>query len=178
MYTPPDAHPEHAFEGADTVVAALWRTAPALCERLDTLAYETGVRWLPVVLEPGQVRVGPLVVPGTGPCHNCFETRRLQHDPQPAAAAALGAAYDRDPDCGPAGYLPQQARTAAGLAAGLLRAPDTEAGTVLRLPAGSRAVRRDTVTRRHGCPRCSPDRPQRDLGAVMRRVIKEAAGVR
>lgn len=177
-YLPLDGRPEQAFEGANAVVVALWRTAPALCERLDTLAHAAGVRWLPVVLEPAQVRAGPLVVPGAGPCHACFEARRLQHDPHPAAAAALSAAYDEDLECGPAGYLPQQASTAAGLAAVLLRAPDTDAGTVLGLPSGSRAVRRDTVTGRHGCSRCASDRPRRDLGAVLRGATKEAVRAR
>lgn len=174
----PDGQLEHAFAESDAVVVALWRPAPALCERLDIVAHQAGVRWLPVVLEPAQVRAGPLVVPGAGPCHACFEARRIQHDPHPAAAAALSASYDDDPERGPAGHLPQQARAAAGLAALLLRAPDAEAGTVLRLVNGSRAVRRDTVTGRHGCPRCGADRPQRDLGAVLRGATKEAVGAR
>jgi bacteriocin biosynthesis cyclodehydratase domain-containing protein len=173
---PLDTPPERVFAAADAVVAALWRPAPAWCGRLDDAAHRAGVRWLPVVLEPAQIRAGPLVVPGAGPCHTCFEARRLQHDPHPAAAAALSAAYDEAPGCGPAGHLPQQARAAAALAAVLLAAPDAEAGTVLRVASGAHAVRRDSVTGRNGCPRCGADRPRRDLDAVLRHAMKEAVG--
>ncbi|MFE0203402.1 TOMM precursor leader peptide-binding protein [Streptomyces sp. NPDC058985] len=130
---------------------------------------------MPVVLEPAALRIGPLVVPGTGPCHRCFELRRSQHDRQTRETAALYAAYDRDPQCGPRGYLPQQARTASGVATLMLQHADREAGHVVSLLRGG-GVRRDRVIGRHGCPRCAAPLPRQDLRVLLNPETRSAAG--
>ncbi|MET7673055.1 TOMM precursor leader peptide-binding protein [Micromonospora luteifusca] len=176
---PPDGAAETAFAGAPSgVVVALWRPSPALCERVDERAHAIGIPWLPIVLEPSHLRVGPLVLPGAGPCHRCFEERRAQHDPHWPAAEALYAAYDRDPTFGPAGFLPQHARTAAGLAAGVLLRPGGMAGRVISVPLRGVSVRRDPVVACHGCARCGRPLPERDLRTLLRLTQKEDTGVR
>ena len=104
----------------EAVVLALWRPEPELCEQADELSWRRGVPWLPVVMDHRAVSVGPLVSQ-PGPCFRCYRRRREQHDVQPAATAALLAAYARDAGAGPAGYLPHHARMAAGLATQMLR---------------------------------------------------------
>lgn len=174
-----DGTPETAFAGApSTVVLAMWRPAPALCERADALAHVTGIPWLPIVLEPLFVQVGPLVVPGAGPCYRCFDERRMQHDRQGPQTAALYAAYDRDPACGPAGFLPQHARLAAGLAATTLLRPDGMAGQVISAALNGVSFRQDPVIGCHGCPRCGRPLPERDLRTLLRLPRKEATGAR
>jgi ribosomal protein S12 methylthiotransferase accessory factor len=42
---------------------------------LNDLALATGFAWLPVRVFAGEGFVGPLFVPGDGPCHTCFRSR-------------------------------------------------------------------------------------------------------
>jgi bacteriocin biosynthesis cyclodehydratase domain-containing protein len=146
------------------VVIALWRPDPGLCETADELSFRTGVCWLPVTMEHPVIRVGPLVCPPAAPCFGCYIRRRAQHDSQPWATAALAAAYDTDQACGPAGYLPHQARMAAATAYDVLsrwtaRAEGSGVGevTTIRLVASGLSTSR--VVACHGCPRCGSDAP-------------------
>ncbi|MET9428907.1 MULTISPECIES: TOMM precursor leader peptide-binding protein [unclassified Streptomyces] len=175
---PPDGDPCAAFDSAPSaVVLALWRPAPALCERVDERSHATGIPWLSVVLEPSTLQVGPLVVPGAGPCHRCLEERRTQHDRHWPETAALHAAYDRDPRCGPRGHLPQHVTTAAGLAATVLSRPRDHVGQVLTARLRGVSVRRDRLLACHGCARCGQPLPDRDLRVLLRLNTKEDAGV-
>jgi len=108
---------------AGPVVVALWRPDHDLCEQADSAAYRIGRAWLPIVMEHPMIYVGPLIRPPYGPCFTCMWRRRVQHDVHHAATRAVHAAYAADQDRGPAGYLPQHARMAAGIAHRLLRQP-------------------------------------------------------
>jgi bacteriocin biosynthesis cyclodehydratase domain-containing protein len=165
------------------VVLALWRPDHGVCETADELSFQTGVRWLPVIMEHPVIRVGPMVCPPAGPCFGCYTRRRAQHDGQPWATTALRAAYDSDVSCGPGGYLPHQARMAAAVAYALLSRPavDTEgtgAGevTTIRLLAGGLGTSR--VVACHGCTRCGSDAPtgSPDLARELSRRVHTAAG--
>ncbi|OIH98118.1 TOMM precursor leader peptide-binding protein [Curtobacterium sp. MCBA15_001] len=49
-----------------------------------------GLPHLPVVVSDGRVRVGPVIVPGVGPCLQCLEYARVDDDPAwPAIAAQV-----------------------------------------------------------------------------------------
>lgn len=49
-----------------------------------------GLPHLPVVVSDGRVRVGPVIVPGVGPCLQCLEYARVDADPAwPAIAAQV-----------------------------------------------------------------------------------------
>lgn len=160
---------------ADVVVVALWRPAPALCERADRLAFEHGTRWLPVVLEHPVVRIGPLVTPPAAPCYACYQARRAQHDERRDTTAMLYDAYDRDPGCGPTGFLPHHARTAAAIAR-RLAAEDGDPGRVVTVrPAGS-MVSADRVVPLHGCERCGSPYRERDLRDLF--GLRRTAGAR
>lgn len=148
-------------QDARAFVAALWRPCPAACEEADVLAFAHQRPWLPVVMDHPHVRVGPLIAPGQGPCFACFTARYDQHDSQPGITARLRAAYERDADFGPRGYLDHHARLAVALAemalgdlsAGWLA---TTAGQVMTFNVYRGTVRRHPVIPRSGCPRCSP----------------------
>ncbi|GGW85961.1 hypothetical protein GCM10010297_03490 [Streptomyces malachitofuscus] len=171
---------EQSFdERPDVVVAALWRADHVIGERADLRAHETGVPWLPVVLDHSVLRIGPFVSPGSGPCFRCFDQRLVQHDHQWESTRVLRSAYERDATVGPDGFLPSHARLAAGTAAGLLRrtaAGADTAGQVVTIPLSGLAVSLDRVVGVHACGRCRPSPPVRDLMSLLR--LGEAEEVR
>ncbi|MFD8810001.1 TOMM precursor leader peptide-binding protein [Streptomyces sp. NPDC059627] len=137
------------------VVLAAWRPEPGLCEELDALAYRHGRSWLPVVLETAVIRVGPLVRPPYAPCFGCYRRRRGQHDLQARTTSLLTARYDREPHCGPGGFLPHHARAAAALAAAYADgAPGTGTGLVSTIRLREWGVEAHPVVPCHGCTRC------------------------
>jgi bacteriocin biosynthesis cyclodehydratase domain-containing protein len=150
----------------DAAVVAMWRPCPSLCDTVDDLAFRNRRPWLPVVMEHPYLLVGPWVSPGTGACYRCYRARRVQHDGQHRVTSALGEAYERDPACGPQGYLPHQARIAASLAEMVLRkalsglhgpaGDDVAAGEVTSVNVLNGKTSRHRVVACHGCPRCSP----------------------
>lgn len=179
---PGDRPAADAFGGPDhLVVLAQWRPDHGLSEDVDARAHATGTPWLPVTADHPMVLVGPLVLPGTGPCFRCFLDRKAQHDAHTDHTVDTLAAYGRDPGLGAAGYLPQHARTAAGLAARALAAPQRAVGRVATLPLGELDIRRDAVTGRHGCDRCGaaygPPEVRRLRRELLAAVGKEWAGV-
>lgn len=165
------AEPADAF-GAGAVVLALWRPSPALCEQVDELAFKTGRPWLPVIAEHPVIRIGPWIAPPAAPCYDCYQARRVQHDKQYETTALLHDAYDRDMSCGPAGFLPHHARTAAGIALSMLDAaargtPVT--GRVVTARLTRLGVSAHHVVPVHGCARCSPPgaTAEPDLRAIL-----------
>jgi bacteriocin biosynthesis cyclodehydratase domain-containing protein len=173
--------------GVDAVVVAMWRACPSLCEQTDGQAFRYGVPWLPVVMEHPRLRIGPWVDPLLGPCYECYRQRKIQHDTHHAATSALEGAYERDPACGPGGYLPHHARVAAGIAGmtlrrgiaarrsrGLSPGPAGEV-SVINVLTWQTATHR--VIARHGCPRCGrEDGPGNGLGAVLATTHAAAMG--
>jgi bacteriocin biosynthesis cyclodehydratase domain-containing protein len=184
LLTAADIRNAFAF-AREAVIVAMWRPEPALCERADELSYRLRVPWLPIVMEHPVIRVGPLVCPQTGPCFRCYRRRREQHDTQPAATAALLAAYAADSAAGPGGYLPHHARIAAGVAGQLIRGRPAGglvqgvgqgaaamAGqvTTIRLLNGSMSV--SPVIACHDCDRCGgPAGPAGRLDAVISAAV-------
>lgn len=137
------------------VVLASWRPELALCEEIDALAHDTERPWLPVVLETAAVRVGPLIRPPYAPCFRCYRLRRSQHDLQARTTSLLTGRYDRDPHCGPGGFLPHHARAAAAVVAAYADgAPGTGPGRVSTVRLRRWDVEAHRVVPCHGCTRC------------------------
>ncbi|GAA2746347.1 TOMM precursor leader peptide-binding protein [Kitasatospora cinereorecta] len=157
---PPDGLAD-AFAGRPAaVVLAAQHPMPDLCARADTLAWRHRVPWLPVITEDLVLRVGPWVVPGQGPCFGCYQARRIQHDDQAALTGALRHAQETAEGSGPRGFLPQHARTAAGLLHALLGGPDgvtARPGAVTSVSLRYGDIDTHPVLRCHGCPRCAPE---------------------
>jgi bacteriocin biosynthesis cyclodehydratase domain-containing protein len=76
----PDPEPRVAVVVADHVVDPALRSAWT----------RRGTPHLPVVVGDGRVRVGPVIVPGSGPCLQCLEYAHVDEDPAwPAIAAQV-----------------------------------------------------------------------------------------
>lgn len=87
---------------------------------------------LPVVFSDSEVRVGPLVEPGTGPCLHCLELAHVDEDPAwPAIACQLLFRQART-------ETPRASIDVAALVAGLVQ--DRLAGGVSELAAASLAI--------------------------------------
>ena len=174
-----DLEPSFAA-GVTAVIIATWRACPSLFEQADELALRYEVPWLPVVMEHPRLRIGPWVDPQLGPCYLCYQQRKIQHDRQHAATSTLEAAYDRDPDCGPGGYLPHHARVAAGVAAMTVRSGTTErrardsgpctAGQVSLINVLTWQTATHRVLARHGCRCGQAGRIGSGLTAVLART--------
>lgn len=150
------------------VVVATWRPSHALCEQADELSFRYGRPWLPITMDSLAIRVGPLVSPSHGPCFRCFRRRREQHDRERDVTAALHAAYDADPGCGPGGHLPHQARTAAAVATSLLASGP---GRVVAIRLRDLELTAAPVLGWHDCDRCGsvpvPDAGLKRLAAAL-----------
>jgi bacteriocin biosynthesis cyclodehydratase domain-containing protein len=142
-------------DAVGTIVLAMWRPCPALCEKVDELAFMHGRSWLPIVMNHPHVRIGPLVVPELGACFGCFQERQVQHDSQRAVRAVVNARYDSDPCFGPEGYLGHHARLAASLAELALAGAHDEAGQVRTVNVMATGIRRHAVVPRPDCTRCT-----------------------
>ncbi|WP_420366657.1 TOMM precursor leader peptide-binding protein [Curtobacterium sp. L3-7] len=76
----PDPEPSMAVVVAEHVVDPALRSAWT----------RRGTPHVPVVVGDGRIRIGPLVVPGTGPCLQCIEYAHVDDDPAwPAIAAQV-----------------------------------------------------------------------------------------
>ncbi|WP_052757849.1 TOMM precursor leader peptide-binding protein [Streptomyces yangpuensis] len=140
-------------------VLASWREVPRLAEVLDARSADWGTPWFPVLAEHPRLRVGPLVVPGTGACYRCFRKRRAQHERDAAHVATLHAHYETSPGAGPGGFLPHHVDMAAGMALDVLRRFDTGdaegfAGTVRHWHLLEQHLSGGRVVALHGCTRC------------------------
>lgn len=143
---------------ADVHVLAASREVPALAAVLDDSAFRWRVPWLPVVFEHPHLRVGPVLVPGRGPCYHCFRGRLAQHGSAPELTQALEQHLGPD-DAGPGGFLPAHVTFAAGAAQAALAAlradgGSDDAGQVRWLNVVTARLGHARVTGVHGCRRC------------------------
>lgn len=160
-------------------LVATWRPEEALFAQVARLHSATRTPWLPVIHEYPLIRIGPLVVPGAGPCYRCYLRRRSQHDRGSAAAQALRASAAADPRHGVTGFTEGQTMIAASLALDLIVRHQTaaagRAGQVLFYNVLTRSLIADTVVRVHGCGECGtpphPDDGWRHLAADLAPVL-------
>jgi len=149
---------------AGIYVLAASREMPALAGVLDDCAFRWRVPWLPVVYEHPHLRIGPLVVPGRGPCYHCFRGRLAQHGTAPELTQALERHLGAD-DPGPGGFLPAHATFAAGAAQATLAAlrddEGEDVGRVRWLNVVTARPGSARVTSVHGCVRCGRRREER-----------------
>ncbi|MFE9254187.1 TOMM precursor leader peptide-binding protein [Streptomyces sp. NPDC006879] len=141
-------------------IVATWRHETALLARVARLHASWGTVWLPVVQEFPVIRVGPLVVPGEGPCYSCYLRRREQHEQGRVVSQALEASFETSPQNGVGGYADAQAMIAAGVTADLVAryraGQQVEPGRVVFYNVLTRSLFADTVIGVHGCRECGP----------------------
>ncbi|WP_423919767.1 TOMM precursor leader peptide-binding protein [Frigoribacterium sp. 2-23] len=169
------------WEPAALTVVASWREQPREFAFVDDVCRRTGRAWLPVVLEPRHVRVGPLVSPATAACYQCFLSRQYQHGLLTPVDSQLQTLFDDDPTLGASGHLPLHVETAVALVDHVLAAADESPRRTGDRTPGARLVRsglshlrlvESEVVPVTGCSRCGassePDASWRSLAALAR----------
>jgi bacteriocin biosynthesis cyclodehydratase domain-containing protein len=143
-----------------TVIAG-WRPSPNLCEMLEEFSYQRQRPFVPLFQVSGALRLGPVVVPGKGPCWTCSLRRFKQHAEWPEAEAALLDHYARLPESGPHGFLePFAVMAAARLSHTIQQLLDQEpiGGQIWQIHMLTRDIIKSQAIGIHGCPRCGLDR--------------------
>ena len=138
-------------------ILAAWRPVRGLSRAFDEMCHIWRTPFIEAVMEAPNLRVGPVVVPGSGACRTCFEKRTLQHASRPTQLVALWDYYDANPGRGPQGYLAPFVEIAALRLAQFvdeLEYPGAAVGTVWELNLVSRQTSNGKVVGIHGCPRC------------------------
>jgi bacteriocin biosynthesis cyclodehydratase domain-containing protein len=124
----------------------------------------SGTPFYPIVLEDEVASLGPLVIPGEGPCYECLVARQDSNriDPARRRASEAHAFFGQDVT----GFVQPMARVAADLAAvDLLKyfsrvLPGGVAGRLIEADLMAPALRTRTVLRAPRCPACSPARSE------------------
>jgi bacteriocin biosynthesis cyclodehydratase domain-containing protein len=171
-------------DGMDVVVTAVEPELAAARLWVNTASLESGVPSLHAELNGSRAVLGPLVVPGEGPCYLCWRMRALAcADDFPAAMAReelLDAA--RRPFDPPRPLLPPLPHWAASILArevmalGLGVASPQLAGHVLELDALDLGQRLHAVLPRPDCPACSKkDHRPRPGSSTSRELAVEPA---
>jgi len=181
VLTTPQLWSPSEWDPAALTVVASWREQPREFAFVDDVCRRTGRAWLPVVLEPRHVRVGPLVSPATAACYQCFLSRQHQHGLLTPVDSELHGLFDDDPTLGPSGHLPLHVETAVALVDHVLAAADDPSGRAAGRTPGARLVRsglshlrlvESEVVPVTGCSRCGttsePDASWRSLAALSR----------
>lgn len=120
----------------------------------------SGTKFYPIVLEDEVASLGPLVVPGEGPCYECLVARQDSNlvDPARTRATEAHAFFGQEVT----GFVQPMARVAADLAAvDLLKyfsraLPGGVAGRLIEADLMTPALRTRTVLKAPRCPVCSP----------------------
>lgn len=145
-------------------VLTSWRPVARLERMFDTLSHYWKTPFVSATLEAPNLRVGPVVVPGLGGCHACYDKRVLQHSLRPDAHLASRNFYNDHPDEGPQGYLYPFVEMAAVRVAQIIQqlgeAPETVAGKVWQLNTITRQVAYSEMIGLHGCSQCGLKRSE------------------
>ena len=144
------------------IVVAAAHPIPSICEELDEVCFARSIPWIPVVQEEAGITIGPIVLPGAGPCYGCYFRRLAQHALDADVLQTATAFYRRQPCASPAGFFPPAASLAAGAIADIVErlAKDqfAEAGQVRRFNILGWETMTSRVIGIHGCPRCGRGR--------------------
>lgn len=171
-----------AWPVASVHVLAAWRPMPQLAAVLDACTYRWKVPWLPIISEHPNLRIGPTVAPGYGPCYTCFSRRYLQHSSTPDLTEALHLHYANHPTVGPLGFSPAMVTMAAMTAYEVLQSlssdPAVEAGVIRQINLQTLKTIKTGTVGVHGCPNCGRGRDERNrsydlLAADLRRLYPE-----
>jgi bacteriocin biosynthesis cyclodehydratase domain-containing protein len=122
----------------------------------------SGTSFYPIVLEDEVASLGPLVVPGEGPCYECLVARQDSNriDPARMRATEAHAFFGQEVT----GFVQPMARVAADLAAvDLLKyfsrvLPGGIAGRMIEADLMAPSLRTRNVLKAPRCPVCSPGR--------------------
>ncbi|WP_214326794.1 TOMM precursor leader peptide-binding protein [Nonomuraea sediminis] len=158
---------------ADVIVLAAGRERLGLAEAVDRAAHAWRVPWFGVHPSAGELRCGPVVIPGRTACHACYLRRREQH-----RTTEPDQVERRMPTGHPAHHVGVAAALARQALAEAVDGPEPGAiGATVRLFGQvDGATRTATVVAVDRCPRCRT-RPVRDdeLWPAFARISQESA---
>jgi bacteriocin biosynthesis cyclodehydratase domain-containing protein len=152
-------------------IVATWRETPALFERADHLAFVSGRPWLPITMDSGSVRIGPVVSGCEGPCYRCFLGRQHQHRRLRPIDRRLFERYDTEPELGPQGYLMPHVTLAVDAAEQIIGDVlagriDDRCGEFRRFGLLTPQVSTDRLVAIDGCSRCASRRHDASWGRL------------
>lgn len=140
-----------------------WRPVADLCALLNQFSYETQRPFVPVIQDLTAIRVGPIIMPGSGPCWHCWITRWRQHSGWVKERMALTQYYSSHPQDGPRGYLEPFAAMAAIRLDEVITALDAATavpGYVWQIDVLSGEITAGTVVGVHDCRWCGLGKPK------------------
>jgi bacteriocin biosynthesis cyclodehydratase domain-containing protein len=147
---------------ADVCVIASRRPLTGMLETIDTIFHQQQRTFVPLIVDSTVLRLGPIVVPGSGSCWTCWQRRSLQHAARPEETAMVSNYYETHPDAGPDGYLEPFAMMGAARITQVLEASKSlasQAGHVWQIDMMTRLITTSIVEGVHDCPRCGLHRP-------------------
>ncbi|AWK96227.1 TOMM precursor leader peptide-binding protein [Bacillus velezensis] len=156
--------PSDQFPSARLHVFAAWRPSACISKQLDRLFFQWKEPWLPIIMEHPYLRIGPLIIPGKGPCFHCFHARLLQHSPVPEYLKKIDDHYAKHPEAGPKGYLRSFAGWSAAFVSIVLKSMEdgeSLAGSMWQTNVLTRDSFRSNTIGVHGCPRCGLKRSEK-----------------
>lgn len=139
------------------IFLASWRPVPLLCELLDDLVFGWRRPFVPLILDSASMRLGPIIMPGSGCCWHCWMQRSKQHARWPQEQSALLEHYAAHADTGPQGYLEAFALMAAVQLERTVNDLDSGtavAGHIWKIDMITREVTTSTVIGIHDCAHC------------------------
>jgi bacteriocin biosynthesis cyclodehydratase domain-containing protein len=134
-----------------------WRPILELSEMLNEISHARRISFIPAIQDLTAIRIGPIVLPGSGPCWNCWITRWRQHSGWTQERMALSQHYATHPEAGPGGYLESFAgMTACRLTEviGSVDSNEARPGSIWQVEMLTGEVSTGLVTGVHDCPFC------------------------
>lgn len=135
------------------------------CYLYESMSYDQGLPFIPLVMDSRALVLGPVVVPGDngGGCWSCSVMRSRQHSPLGRYKTIISEYYRSHSDAGPQGYLEPFAMMGAARLSAMIDAlavPSTVAGKIWQIDLLSLRVTEGTAIGIDNCPRCGLHRPQ------------------
>ena len=137
---------------------------PRAFEFIDSMSFALIRPWMPIVLEPRSLRVGPLVVPNSSGCYRCFLARQYQHGRLTSIDRELAQQNDAVEGPGYSGYLASHVSLAVALVAPtierFLSSNETRvpAASVIRAAFAETRFSEGSFVGVDGCHRCADPR--------------------
>jgi bacteriocin biosynthesis cyclodehydratase domain-containing protein len=158
-----------AWPAARIVALVSWRPVSDLCELLNEFSHDSRIPFVPVVQDLTAIRVGPIIVPGSGPCWHCWTTRCRQHSGWTKERMSLSQHYSSHPQDGPRGYLEGFAAMAANRLTDAISVLDAKAatpGSVWQIDILTGEITTSRVIGVHDCRWCGLGKPKETRSAI------------
>jgi bacteriocin biosynthesis cyclodehydratase domain-containing protein len=148
-------------------VVVAWHPVSRLCEKIDKVSRSAERPFIPVILDSINLRLGPVLIPGTATCWSCWERRSLQRSRHPDVERVLWKFYESHTGVGPKGYLEPFALMAAARLMSFIEQLDRSValpGYIWQINMLTREVLTGTLVGVDDCPNCGLHRPPEKRG--------------